>query len=93
MVTGRLGERIRTKINDLYDMVNPKMNIEVQILDEGYKNGLMGVYNMKDVEKSYFHEFVDEFEGEIIIKHIDENNYKVKFKNADYQQTKKKLQI
>lgn len=70
-----------------------KMDMFVQILDESYSDGLAGVYMMKDVPKSEFDEFVDEFEGEITIEHLGKNNYSVKFKNADYKKTKKKLQI
>lgn len=84
-------ENLKTKIQRLYDMINNKMNVIVEIQDNNYEDGLAGVYVMKDVEKSSFHDFIDEFEGEIIIKHIGDNDYSIKIQNADYQQTKEKL--
>lgn len=74
-------------------MKNTTMNIIVEFLDDKYNDGLAGVYIMKDIEKAMFHDFIEEFEGEIIIKHIVDNDYSIKIKYADYQQTKDKLKI
>lgn len=71
-----------------YLMRNTKIEVYVQIINEDYT---ISSFAISEVKKLDFHDFVDEFEGELVIKHLEGNKYMIRMNNADFTQTKEKL--
>lgn len=69
-------------------MRNPNIDVITEIVNE---DGTKEIINVNEIRKSYFHDFIDEFEGELIIRHLEGNKYMLRIKNADLIQTKEKL--
>lgn len=69
-------------------MKNTNIDLKVQIK---YSDGSKHTIDIHDIPKSVFHEFVEEYVGEISITHIENNLYFIKVDNADFIQTYEKL--
>ncbi|MCH5234921.1 MAG: hypothetical protein J1E16_06475 [Muribaculaceae bacterium] len=69
-------------------MRNPNIDIEVELT---FDSNNKYIVTLNDVKKSVFHDFIDYFEGEAIVRHIKGNKYSLKIHNADLIQTQKKL--
>ena len=69
-------------------MRNPNINLEVELT---FDSNNKYVVTLNDVNKRVFHDFIADFEGEAIVRHIKGNKYSLKIHNADLIQTQKKL--
>ena len=90
--TRGFGKKIQQFIRNIllfFKMRNPKMDAIIEIVDDKDEFVTTGILN--NIEKSSFHDFIDEFEGELVIRHLEGNKYMLRIKNADLIQTKKKL--